>query len=77
MVPCESEPGKRGRAIWNLDAKWMARLQGSEMGAYVLVHDQVGHRDLAQKPADTSIQLNIHNVCDTDIKYTVIDLYTV
>jgi len=55
----------------------MAWLQGGKVGAYVLVCNQVGHGDLAQKPADTLIQLNIHNVHDTDIKYMVIDLYTV
>ena len=47
------------------------------MGAYVLVRDRVGHEDSTSEPADSSIQLSIHNVHDTDVEYMVIDLYAV
>jgi len=46
------------------------------MGAYVLVHDQVGHEDSITEPADFSIQLHSPNVL-MDIEYMVIDLYAV
>jgi len=47
------------------------------MGAYVLVCDQVGHEDLPSEPANLSIQLRVPNVHDTNIEYTIIDLYAV
>ena len=47
------------------------------MGAYVLVRDQVGHEDPPLTPADTSIQLRVPDVHDTDIEYSIIDLYAV
>ena len=72
-----TEPGKWGRAIRKLDAKQMAQLQGGRMGAYVLVCNQVGHEDSTSEPADSLIQLSIHNVHDTDVEYMVIDLYAV
>jgi len=46
------------------------------MGAYVLVHDQVGHEDSITEPADFSIQLHSPNVL-MDIEYMVINLYAV
>ena len=47
------------------------------MGAYVLVRDRVGHEDSTSEPADSSIQLSINNVHDTDVEYMVINLYAV
>ena len=47
------------------------------MGAYVLVRDRVGHEDMIPKPVDYSIHLHVPNVCDTNIEYTIIDLYAV
>jgi len=47
------------------------------MGAYVLVRDQVGHEDPIPEPADYATQLNIPNVCDINMEYTVVDLYVV
>jgi len=72
-----SEPGKWGRAIWKLDAKWMAWLQGGKMGVYVLVHNQVGHEDSISEPADYSAQLHVPNVHNMDMEYMVVDLYAV
>ena len=47
------------------------------MGAYILVHDQVGHEDMISEPADYLIHPHVPNVCDKDIEYTIIDLYVV
>ena len=55
----------------------MARFQGRQMGAYVLVRDQVGHEDPPLTPADTSIRLRVPDIHDTDIEYSIIDLYAV
>jgi hypothetical protein len=55
----------------------MARFQGGDMGAYVLVRERVGHEDSSSEPADLSNQLIASNVREEDIELMVVDLYAV
>ena len=76
MISQTAEAGKQGRAIQKLSAKWMAQLQGGNIGAYVLMHERVGHEDLSE-PADLSDQHTDSIVQREDAELHIIDLYVI